>query len=357
MPTTDEIKKMRIVQLGPLPPPHGGVSTNLKAIHRLLISRGHNASIIAITSSSQTENVANAYKPRSAFQLLRLLLTLDFDIVHFHVGGDFSLRLAVLALLCGILPGRKSVVTFHSGGYAREAVKFAEPLSIRGIAFRSVDFLIGVNEQMLEMFRAYGAPEDKMSLILPFSLHQPDPNVEVPQKLLDFASANRPFLLSVGGLEPEYAHAFMIDAMETVLRKLPCAGLMIAGAGSIENQLREHIASKEYSGRILLVNDVEHDVVLHLMGRADVVLRLTQYDGDAISVREALFLGTPVIATDNGMRPERVNLVSSMPTADEAFQTIADVFGKGRPVSQAEIVDGMRNIEAVLAVYEKLLAK
>lgn len=348
---------MRVVQLGPLPPPHGGVSTNLKAIHGLLISRGHNASIIAITSSSQTENVANAYKPRSAFQLLNLLLTLDFDIVHFHVGGDFSLRLAVLMLLCGILPGKKSLVTFHSGGYALEGIRFAKPMSIRGIAFRSVDFLIGVNSQMLEMFRAYGASETKMSLILPFSLHWPDSNVEVPRKLLDFANANTPFLLSVGGLEPEYAHAFMIDAMETVLRKLPDAGLMIVGAGSLANKLREQIASKEYSERILLVNDIEHDVVLHLIEKSDILLRLTQYDGDAISVREALFLGTPVIATDNGMRPDRVNLVSSPPTADEVSQTIVDIVGKRRPVDAAQIVDGMQNIEAVLAVYEKLLAK
>ncbi len=357
MPTTDEIKKMRIVQLGPLPPPHGGVSTNLKAIHSLLINRGHSADIIAITSSSQTENVANAHEPRSAFQLLRLLLTLDFDIVHFHVGGDFSLRLAFLMLLCDILPGKKSVVTFHSGGYAREGVKFAEPISIRGIAFRSVDFLIGVNSQMLEMFRAYGVPEDKMSLILPFSLRQPDPNVEVPQKLLDFANANRPFLLSVGGLEPEYAHGFMIDAMETVLHNLPAAGLMIVGAGSLEKELREQIASKECSERILLVNDVEHDVVLHLIEKSDILLRLTQYDGDAISVREALFLGTPVIATDTGMRPKSVSLVASPPTAEEVFQTIADVFEKGRPVDAEQIVDGIQNIEAVLAVYEKLLAK
>lgn len=349
---------MRVVQLGPLPPPHGGVSTNLEAIHGLLLSRGHDDSgIIAITSSSETGDVPNIYKPRSAFQLLKLLLMLNFDIVHFHVGGDFSLRLAVLMLLCGILPGRKSVVTFHSGGYALEAVKFAKPMSIRGIAFRSLDFMIGVNEQMLEMLRAYGVSESKMSLILPFSLHRPNSNVEVTKKLLDFANVHEPFLLSVGGLEPEYAHAFMIDTMETVLRRLPDAGLMIVGAGSLVDELRTQIASKEYSERILLVNDVEHEVVLHLIEKSDILLRLTQYDGDAISLREALFLGTQVIATDTGMRPEGVNLVALPPTAEEVAQTIMEVVAKKQPVDAEQNVDGIQNIEAVLAVYEKLLAK
>ncbi|MGB7210831.1 MAG: glycosyltransferase family 4 protein [Pyrinomonadaceae bacterium] len=348
---------MRVVQLGPLPPPHGGVSTNLLAIHSLLISRGHDARIISVTSSSETENVPNAYKPRTALQLLRRLLTLDFDIVHFHVGGDFSLRLAVLTLVCGILPGKKSVVTFHSGGYALEAVKFAKPMSIRGIAFRSVDFLIGVNSQMLEMFRAYGVSEKKMRLILPFALNPPDPNTEIPLDLMDFVNVGDPFLLSVGGLEPEYSHSFMIDAMEIVLRKLPNTGLMIVGSGSLEAKLREQIASKNYSDRILLVDGIDHDILLRLIEDADILLRLTKYDGDAISVREALFLNTPVIATDNGMRPDGVNLVSSEPTAEEVVNKIDEVLTSELLTESDQNVDGQRNIDEVLKVYKELIAK
>ena len=39
------------------------------------------------------------------------------------------------------------------------------------------------------------------------------------------------------------------------------------------------------------------------------MLRTTLFDGDAVSVREALHLGTPVIASDNGMRPAGVHLI------------------------------------------------
>ena len=348
---------MHVVQLGPLPPPHGGVSTNLTAIYRLLISRGHDASIVAVTSSGHADNVPNIYKPRSAFQLLWLLLTLDFDILHFHIGGDFSLRLAVLTFLCGILPGKKSVVTFHSGGYALRARAFAKPMSIRGIAFRSIDCLIGVNSQMLEMFRAYGVTDEKMSLILPFELNRPDPKSEITPNLVHFINGHQPFILSVGGLEKEYSHSLTIDAMTNVLRKLPNAGLMIVGSGCLEDELRQQIDLKKLSDRILLVNDVEHDIVLLLIEKADVMLRLTQYDGDAISVREALFLRTPLIATDNGMRPDGVILVALQPTAGEVADTIAEVLSKGGPIDVPSVAAGMENIEAVLAVYENLIAR
>ena len=43
-------------------------------------------------------------------------------------------------------------------------------------------------------------------------------------------------------------------------------------------------------------------LVAEAMSRITIFLRTTLYDGDSISVREALHLGVPVIASDNGMR-------------------------------------------------------
>ena len=55
---------------------------------------------------------------------------------------------------------------------------------------------------------------------------------------------------------------------------------------------------------------------------ADLMLRTTWYDGDAISVREALHFGVPVIASDNGMRPKGTHLI---PARDlEALVAVAE---------------------------------
>ena len=112
--------------------------------------------------------------------------------------------------------------------------------------------------------------------------------------------------------------------MAEIADRFPKAGLMIVGSGSLEDELRDHIAGKPYAKNIFLVIDIAHSILLHLIARADVLLRLTQYDGDAISVREALFLNTPVIATDTGMRPDGVRLVSRGLDAAELMERIAD---------------------------------
>ena len=117
----------------------------------------------------------------------------------------------------------------------------------------------------------------------------------------------------MGLLEPEYDLPLQIDAMAEVLARHPNAGLAIVGSGSREESLRERIDAKPYRDRILLCGDVAHEATLRAIAASDVVLRTTLYDGDSVSVREALAFGKPVIATDNGMRPAGVRL---MPARD-----------------------------------------
>ena len=60
--------------------------------------------------------------------------------------------------------------------------------------------------------------------------------------------------------------------------------------------------------RIYSWRNVPRPKTLAVIARADLLLRTTVYDGDAISVREGLAIGTRVLATDNGMRPDGVFL-------------------------------------------------
>ena len=88
---------MHIVQLGPVPPPEGGVSRNMLAIRDELNKLGHKCTLIA-TTSGQESNESNVYRPSSPFSLINLLRTLKPDVVHLHVGGEISNRVLSLAL-------------------------------------------------------------------------------------------------------------------------------------------------------------------------------------------------------------------------------------------------------------------
>ena len=136
---------MRVVQLGPYPPPHGGVQTNLVAIREYLRRNGHACDAINLTRFRR-EDADGVYYPVGAAALMRLLWRLPADILHLHFGGDLTPRLLGLALFCTLLPGRKTVLTFHSGGYpGSPAGQTAAPATLRGFVLRRLDGLIGVN--------------------------------------------------------------------------------------------------------------------------------------------------------------------------------------------------------------------
>jgi glycosyltransferase involved in cell wall biosynthesis len=344
---------MKVVQLGPYPPPHGGVQTNLVAIRDYLRETGHACDAINLTRFRRADS-DGVYYPAGPWALARLLWRLRADILHLHFGGDLTLRLLGLLALCTLLPGRKTVLTFHSGGYpGSPAGRTARPATLRGFLFRRLDGLIAVNPEIAGLFQRFGVPPRRIRTILPFVVRPPDPAVAMPPPLAEFFAAHRPVLLTVGLLEPEYDLPLQIAVMADIIRRFPRAGLVIAGAGSLEDDLRRRVAATAYSDHILLYGDMPHPVTMRATLACDALVRTTLYDGDSVSVREALYLGTPVIATDNGLRPPGVRLVP--PSDGERLRdAICDLLSSGG-ARQAPAGDGRENVRLVVDFYRELL--
>jgi glycosyltransferase involved in cell wall biosynthesis len=297
---------------------------------------------------------ADVYRPRGTLGLVRMLFKLRYQIVHLHIGGNLTLRLLGLALLCTCLRNKRVVLSFHSGGYPLSpAGQRASPRTLRGFILRRLDRVIGVNARLVEMFKRFGVAADRVRLIYPYALSRPKAETVIPEAVQRFLDAHSPVLISVGLLEREYDLRQQIDALGLIADKFPGAGLILIGSGSLEGELRKRTASKPYAARILLCGDLNHEVTLRVMDECDLLMRTTLYDGDSISVREGLHLGLPVVATDNGMRPAGVDLI---PPADLHALAGAILRGLARGRSQPdEHTDGQENIRAVLDLYRELL--
>jgi glycosyltransferase involved in cell wall biosynthesis len=328
------------------------------AIREYLRSRGIPCRVINITRHRKP-NSDEVYYPASAAELLRLLLTLPYDILHLHIGGNLTLRLLALSLACCLIPSKKAVLSFHSGGFPSSPQGRAlHARTLSAFVLRRFDAVIGVNAAIVGWLAALGVAPDRLHHILPYTdVLEPAQNLSNP--LETFYSEHDPVLLTVGLLEPEYDLPLQIDTLAKIREHLPGAGLVIIGAGgSIEADLRRAIAAVPWADHILLAGDVPHAVTLKAMAEAAMLLRTTLYDGDSVSVREALRLGTPVIATDNGMRPAEVRLI---PVNDAAAleraileQAILEQTQRARIPQDAALPSQNSNIEAVLDVYKRL---
>jgi glycosyltransferase involved in cell wall biosynthesis len=344
---------MRVLQLGPYPPPHGGVQSNLVAIRTFLRRQGVPCAVINITRHRKPD-ADEVYYPKSAVALIQLLKRLDYDVIHLHVGGMLTRRLLSLAFVCTLPRGRKSVMTFHSGGFPTStAGKSTGPNSFAGFVLRRFDGLIGVNPEIMSFFERLGVRSHRTRLILPHSfLPEEQPAATMPPALDSFFSAHNPVLISVGLLEPEYDLPLQIEALGQVREKFPSAGLVLIGSGSLDQELRGRIHACPYAEHVLLSGDVPHATTLQVISRAHLMLRTTLYDGDAVSVREALHLGIPVIASDNKMRPAGVHLIpkSNLHALAHAVEDRLSQPASSRAASGSDA----SNLQAVLDFYQEL---
>jgi glycogen(starch) synthase len=297
---------------------------------------------------------AGVHVPSNALAVMRLLFSRRARVVHLHFGGTLSPRLLGLCLFASLLPGRRVVLTFHSGGYPTSRAGMAlRPSSPAAFILRRLDALIGVNEALSAYFRGLGAKPERVHTVVPFALaEQPAPG-PLPEPLGRFFASASHRIFSASGFEPEYDIPSQFQAMEAILARFPRAALAIAGCGRREAELHAAAAKLPWKDRVLLCGDVPHASVLTAMREADVCLRTTLYDGDAISVREALAMGTPVIATDNKMRPPGVTLV---PIGDSNALAAAVIgqLERGR-VAGVPGDEGQENLHAIAAIYRHLL--
>jgi glycosyltransferase involved in cell wall biosynthesis len=180
-----------------------------------------------------------------------------------------------------------------------------------------------------------------------------EPAPVLPEPLRAFFASHKPIVVTVGGLEPEYDVPLQVEAVERLAARHPEIGLVVIGSGRLEADLRGAIARSPHARSVLLCGDLPHTIALRAIREGDLFIRTTRYDGDSIAVREALHLGVPVIATDNGMRPDGVRLVP-IASPGELERAIERTIESPEPrVPRDE--SGTENVEAVLELYRSLV--
>jgi glycosyltransferase involved in cell wall biosynthesis len=114
---------------------------------------------------------------------------------------------------------------------------------------------------------------------------------------------HRPLFSTVLFFRPEYGFDLLVAGLARMRCRYPSFGCLVMGSGEQRAEAEKRVRNAGLEQSILLLGDVDHETCLALMSACDVFLRPTIEDGDSISVREALSLGVPVVASRVGMRP------------------------------------------------------
>ena len=224
--------------------------------------------------------------------------------LHFHTNGH-NVKSWLLALGCGLAGQFRggSILTLHSGmvpGYLETAPSWRRRLAAFTCSlYRRV---ICVSPEIKTALLSLGLESQSME-VLPAFLGTEKSEVSPESGLVAWIEQHRPLFSTVLFFRPEYGFDLLVAGLARMRCRYPSFGCLVMGSGEQRAEAEKRVRNAGLEESILLLGDVDHEACLALMSACDVFLRPTIEDGDSISVREALSLGVPVVASRVGMRP------------------------------------------------------
>jgi glycosyltransferase involved in cell wall biosynthesis len=340
---------MRVLLVGDYPPPYGGVAIHVQQLHRFLRDRGVEAKVLDIGKGGRPD--PDVIPVRSLAQFgVRLAGFLSAGwTVHVHTSGN-NPKSWMLAVAAGLpAPRSPRVITLHSGLLPDFLASSPAHRAFARAALMGYSRVIAVSEAVKQALVGCGVPAEKILVHPAFCASQVRPGV-----LTDAAELARtrrkPLLAMAHHPSPVYGRMVMFRALRLLADELPGVGLAVFGPGTRTPEFARDAREARVAPFLEDMGELAHEEALALLSRCDAFIRPTTHDGDAISVREALALGVPCVASDVCARPEGTYLFKAGHAADLA-QRVRQALAEG-PASVASPDAG----PVMLGLYEELLA-
>ncbi len=323
------VEPLPVVVAGFYPPPAGGESIHVSKLsdhlekHGLLRAR-LNLNRFGPPQTRQIPAGGPVGLPRSLLRHVQ-----SGTLLHLHTHGHSwrSWVVAGFGALALQRSGARGVLTLHSGlapAYLRQ-----HP-AMHGVVVRVLagfSRIICVNSDICDTLRDLGVPPERLRVIPAFVAGKPcRPEKTELARVSDF----RPLVVAIVGTGPEYGLDLLLDAVPRLRLGHPGLGCVVVGNGGAD-LLPGRLGCNGLSRCVRFLGTLSHERCLGWVAQADLLVRPSLADGDALSVREGFALGVPVVASDTGHRPAGTHLFRVGDSADLVRQMHAALSAKNSP--------------------------
>ena len=288
----------------------GGVRAHLADCARILAADGHDVIVeapAAVLDSLDVEparvealEIGPRPSPNDTLALARLRrLGRRAHVVHAH--GLRAGALAALALGRRRRGRTRLVVTLHNLTVGGRLTTLAGDRLERLIALRA-DLILAVSPDLAERAREQGAPRVEVAIIPAVppqnSGHPSSSDAAAPQEVWPPGVAR---LLTVARLAPQKGLPLLLEAAAILSREVDAGRLTaftwaLAGDGPGREQAAERIAAEQLPVTLL----GRRSDAPALMEVADIVVQTSLWEGQPLTIQEALRAGAAIVATDVG---------------------------------------------------------
>lgn len=316
---------LKILQIGNYPPPACGWAVQTKLLTEEIRRRGHVCEVLNINESRKIKS-PDYVDVQNGLDYLWKLFRYAFRGYRFQMNVNGQSKpgylLALFALMIGRLIGRPATLSWR-GGLQQKYFPREDSASIRWVyrqLFRLAASISCDSDPVKRGIEGYGIRSDRIVAIPPFSKQNLSfSSVSLPENVETFLKQHDQVFFCYVSFRPEYELPTLRRAMARFRRDYPKAGFVWLGFPS-----KEMPAVEQYVGEwsaderegLLLLGNLPHDEFLSLLRCCTAYLRTPMCDGVAASILESLALGIPVVASDNGARPDGVVTYTNLDEAE-----------------------------------------
>ena len=285
----------------------------------------------------------------SLWQLFKLFKKLKPDIVHTHMSkvealGSVAARLAGVPCIIATIHGQ-TILT--SGFSLKQTVyNFVEWFTIRWFTDKTISVARSTERYLINTGSV--TPSRNVTIynsVAPFSLDKSD-RINARKKF--GIDDSQKMILMTGRLLYQKTPEILIEACNQLRDRFPNAICLIAGDGPNKQALQEQIDEGDLNSMINLLGHRED--IGELLCAADVFVLCTRFEGQSISVLEAMAAGLPVVATNvPGMDELVIPSETGYLIAQDSPRACADALSLILSDSEKECAMG----EAAVKRYEK----
>jgi glycosyltransferase involved in cell wall biosynthesis len=300
-------KGLRIVLVGPLPPPSGGMANQTRQLAELLRGEGAEVEMVATNAAYRPACVGRLPGVRALFRLLPYLLALwraagRNQLLHVMANSGWSWHVfAAPAIWIGLLRGRPVLVNYRGG----EAGTFLQrQAKVVGLSLRRASALLVPSGFLEAVFVQHGFLAEVLPNVVDLQRFKPAPAAELGQSAVPPAvPPAAPHLLVARNLELLYDNATAIRALLIVRARHPNAKLTLAGSGPEALPLQSLVEELGLNGAVCFAGRLEREQMAEIYRSATLSINPSLADNMPNSVLESLASGVPVVSTHVGGVP------------------------------------------------------
>lgn len=313
-----KITKKNLLLIGPIPEPAGGVSIHIQRLGKL------------ISPLFEINYIDESHFPKKGIFNIRSLNLIKYikllasaNIVHLH--SEIHLRIIHL-FFCFILR-KKCIVTIH--WYSDKINPFIK--IIHSWLLKTAKKVIVVNPEFIKNF------DPTLNLIIKEAFIHPDMINEHPlpdyiNKLIEEKKSKNSKILINNAWRLDFNNGvdlYGVDLCIELTKKLKNKGINVFFIFVIPDTTNNVDWLSNYK-KVLIDNSLSDSFMfvfeslsfVRLIEESDIVYRTTNTDGDALTIRESIYLGKPVIASDVTLRPSNTILFKSREIEDLFDKTL-----------------------------------